>query len=397
MKLHRIATFSLLAFAPALVHCEIHEVQQQPAAPQPPQPPAPPEQPVAQPAPPQDDQGAAPQADSYDDQDPSAVTDFHTTLDPYGQWVDDPTYGTIWVPNAAVVGPGFTPYQTAGHWSYDNDYVWESDYPWGWAPFHYGRWVNVGNGWGWIPGRAYRGAWVSWGADDGYGYAGWYPSPPAFVWRGGVAVGWSGPVIAPRWSYVARGELFSPTVGARVITGPAAVSIAARVHAYTPVAGRPAGGPPPSSFGFHENQVPHPSPTNVGKAQQFAHPSTAAAMGGHAPAVTGRQNPHGFANPGSGGQEHLQGHENTHAVGGAGEADHGGPPGQQPNVQGHENPHGVTADRGGGPPPGQQPNVQGHENPHPVNMQNGPPPQRQAPVVQNRGGGGRGNTGNHHK
>jgi hypothetical protein len=29
-----------------------------------------------------------------------------------------------------------TLYVTGGHWSYDGDYVWVSDYPWGWVPFH---------------------------------------------------------------------------------------------------------------------------------------------------------------------------------------------------------------------------------------------------------------------
>ena len=127
--------------------------------------------------------------DAYDDNDPAALNDFHPALDSHGQWVDDPTYGTVWVPAAAEVGPDFTPYQTAGHWAYDgNDYVWVSDYDWGWAPFHYGRWVYADRGWAWIPGREYRGAWVNWGADDGYGYVGWYPMGPTFLWRGGVAV-----------------------------------------------------------------------------------------------------------------------------------------------------------------------------------------------------------------
>lgn len=221
MKLNRFASLSLLVLAPALVHCEVVE-ESPPAAPQaappPPQQPPPPPPPSAQGAAPTDANGQyasqeyevgaeAPPADSYEDNDPAALSDFHGALDSSGTWVDDPTYGTVWVPSSAVVGADFTPYSTAGHWSYDNDYVWESDYAWGWAPFHYGRWVFIdGRGWSWIPGRAYRGAWVSWGVDDGYGYAGWYPLAPAFVWRGGVAIGYAG-VIAPRWNYVPRGEI----------------------------------------------------------------------------------------------------------------------------------------------------------------------------------------------
>src|SRR5256885_3839541 len=29
---------------------------------------------------------------------------------------------------------------------------WVDDAPWGFAPFHYGRWTIVGGSWGWVPG-----------------------------------------------------------------------------------------------------------------------------------------------------------------------------------------------------------------------------------------------------
>src|SRR5580700_5388987 len=126
----------------------------------------------------------------YADTDPSALTDFRSTLDPYGSWTEDPTYGTAWVPSESVVGSDFTPYVSAGHWAYDNDYVWVSDYDWGWAPFHYGRWVYGGAAWEWIPGRAYAGAWTSWRYGYGdWGYVGWAPLSPTWGWRGGRAVG----------------------------------------------------------------------------------------------------------------------------------------------------------------------------------------------------------------
>src|SRR5262249_14892057 len=90
------------------------------------------------------------------DTDPAALNDFRETLDPYGTWEDDPTYGTVWVPASTVVGVEFTPYVTHGHWGLTatNSWIWVSDFSWGWAPFHYGRWVWIGGrGWGWIPGR----------------------------------------------------------------------------------------------------------------------------------------------------------------------------------------------------------------------------------------------------
>ncbi len=66
-----------------------------------------------------------------------------------------------------------------------------SDYSWGWAPFHYGRWAYTGGyGWGWIPGRTYSGAWVTWRTGGaGYGYVGWAPLGPTWGWRNGAAVG----------------------------------------------------------------------------------------------------------------------------------------------------------------------------------------------------------------
>ena len=222
--------------------------------------------------------------DSYDDNDPSALNDFRQPLDPYGTWTDDPTYGTVWVPSSGVVGADFQPYVTAGHWAYDDDYVWVSDYPWGWAPFHYGRWVYIdGRGWSWIPGREYRGAWVTWSVDDGYSYLGWAPIGPSFVWFGGVAVGWHG-YWGPRWAYCPRGEVFAPRVGAHVVVGPGAVAIAGRMRPYAAANVR-VGGPPPARFGYAATQVPRATAApSVSHAQQFARPSTARALGASAPA-----------------------------------------------------------------------------------------------------------------
>jgi hypothetical protein len=227
--------------------------------------------------------------DAYDDNDPSALTDFHQTLDSHGTWSDDPTYGTVWLPAASDVGPDFTPYATGGHWAYDTDYVWVSDYDWGWAPFHYGRWVFIdGRGWGWIPGREYRGAWVSWGVDPGYAYVGWYPMAPAFLWFGGVGVG-CGFAIGPRWNYCGRGEVFSPGLGGHLVRGPAATALAGRVQAVPSVNGAASHGPEPSKLGYSAAQIPHPSgagAAGLAKAQQFSRASTAASLGAHAPTRT---------------------------------------------------------------------------------------------------------------
>jgi len=97
---------------------------------------------------------------------------FYNELDPYGQWIDYPGLGQVWLPDA---GSDFVPYSTNGHWVLTNyGWTWVSDYNWGWAPFHYGRWdFNNRYGWMWIPGYDWGPSWVSWRYYNGY--YGWAP------------------------------------------------------------------------------------------------------------------------------------------------------------------------------------------------------------------------------
>jgi hypothetical protein len=241
-----------------------------------------------------DTQTPAAQPDEYADTDPSALTDFRPTLDPYGTWVDDTTYGTAWVPSASAVGADFTPYQTAGHWTYDDDYTWVSDYSWGWAPFHYGRWVYApAFGWEWIPGRAYAGAWVSWryGWDD-WAYVGWAPLSPTWGWRRGVAVGLGFVPRAP-YAFVATGDLFARGLGSRVVAGervgviaghtrpwvPASAGVTGRVIAHPGV-----GGPPPSSLRIPASAVATGGmDRGVMQARTFARPTAAVRLAAGTP------------------------------------------------------------------------------------------------------------------
>lgn len=130
---------------------------------------------------------------------------FYTELTPYGRWMDNPTYGRVWICNE----PGFQPYSTAGHWVYtDEGWTWVSDYPWGWAPFHYGRWAyDDGTGWFWVPGYEWAPAWVSWRNSNDY--YGWAPLSPGLH----VSVGASfGSIPASRWVFVPRQYIASPMV-----------------------------------------------------------------------------------------------------------------------------------------------------------------------------------------
>lgn len=105
-----------------------------------------------------------------------SLQSFYDELSPYGTWIQDPQYGYVWRPD--VEQGDFRPYYTNGRWvmtEYGN--TWVSDYDWGWAPFHYGRWVyNRYNEWVWIPDTTWGPAWVSW--RSGGGYYGWAPLGP---------------------------------------------------------------------------------------------------------------------------------------------------------------------------------------------------------------------------
>ena len=95
---------------------------------------------------------------------------FYNSLKPYGRWMNNSTYGQVWISNDR----NFVPYSTGGHWAYTNyGWTWVSDYDWGWAPFHYGRWnYNTNYGWYWVPGYEWAPAWVAWrGGGDYYGWA----------------------------------------------------------------------------------------------------------------------------------------------------------------------------------------------------------------------------------
>ncbi|MGH7269951.1 MAG: DUF6600 domain-containing protein, partial [Polyangiaceae bacterium] len=245
----------------------------------------------------------APEGDgevSYSDSDPSALTDFDSALDPYGSWADDPTYGRVWVPSASVVGSDFTPYVSAGHWDYDedgSDYAWVSDYDWGWAPFHYGRWAYAaGPGWEWIPGRVYAGAWVSWRYGEGaWGYVGWAPLPPTWCWRGGAAVGLGFVPRAP-YAFVGTHDLFAPGLRGRIIGGAQVGVIAAHTRAYIPAspgvvgrfAARPVvGGPSPQALHIAPSVLAGASVRGnrgIAEARAFSRPATAVALGARAPA-----------------------------------------------------------------------------------------------------------------
>jgi hypothetical protein len=112
-------------------------------------------------------------------------------LDDYGTWRTYEDYGQVWVPT--VVSTGWAPYRN-GHWAwiYPWGWTWVDDAPWGFAPFHYGRWVHAGFGWAWVPGPiyvrpVYAPALVAWFGGSGGG-VGWFalgPREPFIPWYWG--------------------------------------------------------------------------------------------------------------------------------------------------------------------------------------------------------------------
>ena len=124
-------------------------------------------------------------------------------LDDNGTWNTDATYGAVWFPTR--VADDWAPYRY-GSWSWlpGWGWTWVDDAPWGYAPFHYGRWAFVGSRWGWIPGGyiarpVWAPALVGW-----YGGSGWSVSvragAPVFGW---VPLGWGDPYL-PSWNNCSR-------------------------------------------------------------------------------------------------------------------------------------------------------------------------------------------------
>ena len=97
------------------------------------------------------------------------ISFFYKSLYPYGNWLMiDGTW--CWQPNATVINDEWGPYYNQGRWVYsDWGWCWTSDYSWGWAPFHYGRWFHDRRyRWCWVPDTEWGPAWVSWRSGDDY-------------------------------------------------------------------------------------------------------------------------------------------------------------------------------------------------------------------------------------
>ncbi len=118
-------------------------------------------------------------------------------LDSYGGWEQTPDYGPVWTPRG--VAGDWAPY-SAGRWAWVRPWgwTWVDDAPWGFAPFHYGRWVNYRDRWCWAPGTyvarpVYAPALVAWIGGPRVGVS-------LTIGGGGPPVGWF--PLAPHEVYV---------------------------------------------------------------------------------------------------------------------------------------------------------------------------------------------------
>jgi len=120
-------------------------------------------------------------------------------LDEYGSWTTQYEYGRVWYPS--TVAANWAPYRF-GRWAWVQPWgwTWVDDAPWGFAPFHYGRWVRIGGRWGWSPGEyvarpVYAPALVTF-----FGGNGWSVNAnlgPTYSW---VPLGWNEPFV-PWYTY----------------------------------------------------------------------------------------------------------------------------------------------------------------------------------------------------
>lgn len=109
-------------------------------------------------------------------------------LDRYGEWAQSEEHGVVWIPRQVAVD--WVPYsQGRWVWSRHWGWTWVDEMPWGFAPFHYGRWVMWRDRWCWSPGPwvarpVYAPALVAW---SGPGvsvnlFLGRHAPPPRYGW-----------------------------------------------------------------------------------------------------------------------------------------------------------------------------------------------------------------------
>ena len=127
---------------------------------------------------------------------------FYTALSPFGEWFELNDGMTVWRPT--MMPRNWEPY-TIGRWEWTADgWYWDTDEPFGYITYHYGRWYNDDYyGWIWVPDDQWAPAWVDWRYDDDY--VGWAPLSPYGVFQVGLGLHFTNEYHAPYgyWNFVA--------------------------------------------------------------------------------------------------------------------------------------------------------------------------------------------------
>lgn len=105
------------------------------------------------------------------------------TLSAHGDWITVEEWGPAWFPR--VVASDWAPFRY-GHWAWVAPWgwTWIDDAPWGFAPSHYGRWMQHRGRWCWLPGApvarpVYAPALVIWAGSGGHAPHRPPPAPPS--------------------------------------------------------------------------------------------------------------------------------------------------------------------------------------------------------------------------
>jgi len=164
---------------------------------------------------------------------PPAIASYSATLDQYGSWAYEPSYGYVWYPTVAV---GWRPFHFGSWWLAGRyGYVWVGQGPWGWPTHHYGRWGHGHRGWYWRPAPVWGPAWVSWSV--GPGYVGWCPlgwnNEPVYGFGFGFSAGYRGGYSRPPrhgygWTVLPAQHFRHGVVAARHAVDPRTLSNATR-------------------------------------------------------------------------------------------------------------------------------------------------------------------------
>jgi hypothetical protein len=214
-------------------------------------------------------------------------------LDRYGSWRSDSEYGPLWTPSVAA---DWVPYRD-GSWTWIDPWgwTWVDNAPWGYAPFHYGRWVQVNRRWAWAPGsRAEHLVWapalVGWvgGADWNITFRdrshrpgfGWYPLSPhdRYVpsWHASDNhVHWlnshvrpdphRGRDYRPQGLTVVPHDRFGPGRGVNVRTAPIATALPSTGHNGVPLTSAP---PAPSNRPHRGGQSDRPERIETARVER---------------------------------------------------------------------------------------------------------------------------------